>query len=246
MQDDGAVRIEHAFWVARGAGRVAEEGAEVFVDLRPGDLVALFCDQCFVALCVDGAGLGALLVGQHDEGFHGRQLRRDALDRGEEVTIEEEDAAFGMVDRVDDLFVEQARVGGVEDGADAGDGVEEFEMAVGIPGEAGDAVAVFDAEAQKRVGGLGRAAEGAGVIVTPDWLVDEARDELAAGVGRGREFQDVDDLQRRRLHQAGGHAGSLGFFGEGRASTGRVEAGMRMRSLRRGRGVSGLRWPDLS
>ena len=67
--------------------------------------------------------------------------------------------AFGMVDRVDDLLVEQARVGGVQHGAEAGDGVEQFEMAVRVPRQAGDAVAGFDAEALQGVGGLRRARQ---------------------------------------------------------------------------------------
>jgi hypothetical protein len=88
---------------ARG---VAEEGSGVLVEARPVDRLGLAGDQGFVADRADRSGDRPLGVRQHDEGLHGGQLRRDPLDEGREIAVEEQDRAFGVIDRVDDLFVE--------------------------------------------------------------------------------------------------------------------------------------------
>ena len=59
---------------------LAEEGADVFVIGWPGDGVALFCKEGFVAECVDRAWRGALFVRQHDPCADVGKLRRDAFD----------------------------------------------------------------------------------------------------------------------------------------------------------------------
>ena len=58
-------------------------------------------------------------------------------------------AILGVVDDVGDLVGEQARIDGVTDRADAGDAVVQLEMAVVVPGERRDALALADAESSR-------------------------------------------------------------------------------------------------
>src|SRR6185312_9213355 len=90
---------------------------------------------------------------------------------------------------------EEADVEGVEDGAHAGGGEVELEMAVGVPAEGGDAVAGVDAEV----------FEGAGEAV-------DARAEVGVGVAVETVFGAGDDLFAR---EHGGGAGEDVLDGEG-------------------------------
>ncbi len=224
MQHHGAVRIEYALGIAGGARRVAQEGAKVLVQARPGDVRAFARQQGFIAQRADRARSRALFVRQHDEGLHRRQLRREALDHGEEVAVEQEDGAFGVVDRVDDLLVEQAGVGGVQNRADPRHGVEQLEMPVGVPGKTGHAVALADAQPPQRAGGLRHTTVAVGVAVAPHGFIHEAGDDLAPRMRGCGKSQDVDDLQRRRLHQACGHGRVPMFGGQVRAMARHAEA----------------------
>ena len=79
-------------------------------------------------------------------------MRRELLDQRHENRIEEDVAIFGMVDDVLDLLRKQARIDGVQDAAAAGHAVVQLEMAIAVPGQRGDALAMTDAQRFKRVG----------------------------------------------------------------------------------------------
>ena len=76
----------------------------------------------------------------------------ELLDQRQEGQVEEQRGVLGVVGDVGDLLGEQARVDGVADRADAGDGVVELEMAVAVPGQRRHPVAGLDAEPDQRVG----------------------------------------------------------------------------------------------
>ena len=82
---------------------------------------------------------------QDYKAFDCGQAGRQFLDKGHKGEIEEENAVRGMVDDEDDLILEEARIDGVVNGADAGDAVPAFKMPPGVPGKGCDAVAEADA-----------------------------------------------------------------------------------------------------
>ena len=88
-----------------------------------------------------------------------------------------------MVDDPGDLFREQPRIDGVADRADAHDAVPGFEMAPGVPGDGGDAVAELDAVAIEplRETFSARVAN-FGVIGAMNGAFDRARDDLLRAV----------------------------------------------------------------
>ena len=142
-------------------------------------------------------------VGEQDICFDRGKQRLEAVDQFGEVGFEEEDAAARMVDREGDLLVAEAGVGSVEDRADTGDGIEEFEMPVRVPGQRRNTVAAFDSQFRQRLRRLPRAPFAARPVIAPQRFADELRDNLppamrACGVG-----QDRTDLQGGILHQAG-------------------------------------------
>ena len=68
------------------------------------------------------------------------------------------------------------------DRADAGDAVPGLEMAVGVPGQRGDAVAELDPVALEPLRDLERALAQLAVVGAVDRPFDEAADDLAARV----------------------------------------------------------------
>ena len=78
--------------------------------------------------------------------LHARTKRLELLDRVAADEVEEHGLVLGVVDDEHDLIVEEARIDGVADRAHAGDGIIEFEMAMVVPGERRDAIALRDAE----------------------------------------------------------------------------------------------------
>ncbi|MNR29655.1 hypothetical protein D3C85_1470550 [compost metagenome] len=114
-----------------------------------------------------------------------------------------------MVEGVGDLLVGQPRVGGVQYCADARHGEEQLVVAMGVPGQRGHAVAGTDAEALQHGGRLRGAARQAAVVVAPQRLVDQPRDDLGVAMGAGGMGQDAADQQRGLLHQTFEHVDFL-------------------------------------
>jgi hypothetical protein len=80
--------------------------------------------------------------GHRDEVPDRLDARRDRLDHRQEGEVEEQHAILGVVGDVDDLVGMQARVERVQHRAQSRDRVVELEVAVAVPGERRDAVAV--------------------------------------------------------------------------------------------------------
>ena len=148
VNDVGAVRIQHALRIARGARGVAHRGRGIFVEILPLELAVGLRDPVLIGDRVLQRGLRHVrLVGQHDVALDARQLVGDLLQHRHEGDVGHHHAVFGVVDDPGDLLREQPRIDGMADRADAHDAVPAFEMAPGVPGDGGDAVAELDAVA---------------------------------------------------------------------------------------------------
>ncbi len=73
-----------------------------------------------------------------------------------------------VVDGEDDLLVRQPGIGGVQHRAQAGHGVEQLQVPVGVPGQGGDPVAGPHAQPGQGVGRLGGAPGQAFIVVAPE------------------------------------------------------------------------------
>jgi hypothetical protein len=124
------------------------------------------------------------------------------LDQRLEIGIEEHVAVFGVVDDVDELLVEQARIDRVQHAPGAGHPVIEFEVPPRIPGEGCDAIALAEAECCERACGALGACHYLPVIGPVHDARRIARDDLGFGVP-GRDIIDqVRNQQRPVLHQS--------------------------------------------
>jgi hypothetical protein len=90
-----------------------------------------------------------------------------------------------VVDDVGDLLGEQPRIDGVADGADAGDGVVQLEVAVAVPRQRCDAVAGFHAEIPQGVGETQDALVGVGIAVAVQAVLDRDGNDVGGGMHVG-------------------------------------------------------------
>ena len=203
MDHRGAVRIEHALGIARGARRVAERRGRLLVELGPLERAGLVGDQLLVAEQFRDLGRGRHVgaVGHDHDVLHGLELVVDGFDDRHEVQVDEDDLVLGMVGDVGNMLGRQARVQRVQHRADAGDAEIELEMAIGVPGDGADPVAELDAQTlqgfRQLLGPLVRVL----VPVAVDRPLDGARHDLDVGIGGGRIVDDLRDQQRTVLHQ---------------------------------------------
>src|SRR5450432_1350120 len=117
-----------------------------------------------------------------------------------------------MIDDVRDLLGMQPRVYRMTDGAHSGNAVIEFEMAVAVPGDRADTVAVGYPECAKRVCELCGTRFGIAIGVAVDRAFDGARNDLDIAVEPGRVLDDRAEHQWGIHHQA---AHWLSLFGSG-------------------------------
>ena len=207
VQHHAAVGVEHAFGLAGGARGVAQRAGGVLVELRPFRQRVHLVEQALVA--EQAAELPArrhvLAVGHEHVGLDALQRRRELLHQRQEGEVEEQRRVAGVVGDVGDLLLEQARVDGVADGADAGDGVVELEVAVAVPGEGRHPVARLDAEADERVGEPADALARGAVAVAVQAAFDGLGDDLHIGVDLGRVVDHARHQQRPIHHQPAQH-----------------------------------------
>jgi hypothetical protein len=101
-----------------------------------------------------------------------------------EGQVDEHDLGFGMIEDPADIGGVEAGIDGVADGADAGDGVVEFDMAEGVPGQRRDPVAAADAETDQGFGQAASACRHFPPGAAGDPGLDGAGDHLAVAVDR--------------------------------------------------------------
>src|SRR5262249_10506239 len=99
----------------------------------------------------------------------------------------------------------EARIDGVADRADAGDGVVELEMAITVPGECRHPVAGFDAKPNQGVRQLPDPLARGGVTVTMEAAFHGLRHDFNVGIRFGGEVDHARDQQRSVHHHAAKH-----------------------------------------
>ena len=106
-----------------------------------------------------------------------------------------------MVDDIGHLVRRQARVDGMADRADTGDGVIQLQVAVAVPGQGGDPVAGFHAQRHQAVGQPCHPLQGPCVALAVQAALDRDRYDFRLAVNAGAVIQHVDQRQRRLHHQ---------------------------------------------
>src|SRR5579883_1791398 len=129
-------------------------------------------------------------------------MRRELFDQWRKVGIEKHVAVLGVVDDVDELLDEQARIDGVQHAARAGHAIIQFEVSPGIPGQRRDTIALGDTEACECAGD----ALGAGGDLPVVGAVDDAcritRDNLGLRMPGRDVFDQVRDQEWPVLHES--------------------------------------------
>jgi hypothetical protein len=100
-----------------------------------------------------------------------------------------------VVDDVDELLGEEARVDGVAYGADAGDSVVQLEMPVSVPGKGRHAVAGLDAKCAQPMRQLGDPLVNVLVGGAVNAAFRRDRDDLGGGVHLCSQINDCRDRQ---------------------------------------------------
>src|SRR4029078_1195772 len=130
-----------------------------------------------------------------------RHAGGELLQDRHEGDVGDHDAILRMVDDPCDLVGEQPRVHGVADRADPHDAVPAFEMAPGVPGDGGDAVAELDAVALQHLRQFQCAPVNFGVIGADYGAFNGSRHNLLRAVILRRVLDDPVTQQRPVLHQ---------------------------------------------
>ena len=183
VQHRRAMAVEDSLGLAGGAGGVAQRRCAPLVELGPDEpLFVLGRYQLVIGGDDRESGLGRF---EQDKAAIRRQLWHQALDQRDEAGLDKQHPVLRMVDDVDDLFIEQARIDRVAHRADPRDAVIELEMAIIVPGEGADPVAGADAEPHQGARQPARAAFRVGVAIAVDRAVDHPRHDLDVAMKTG-------------------------------------------------------------
>jgi hypothetical protein len=140
------VRIHDALRVTGRAGRVTHARRVVFIDLDPLEVFAGLCNEILITDRIRQAGLRHVrAVGHDDDAFEGLERRCELLDQRHERKVREQILIFRVVRDVDQLLGEEPRVQRVAHRAQAHDPVPSLDVAVRVPGQRRDDVALVDA-----------------------------------------------------------------------------------------------------
>ena len=190
--------VEHALGMSGRPGGVAEPGRVVLVDARRGKVRKLRFDQLLV---VDGALRRRLAVSPDDDVAR-LHLRTDALPQSPQHVVDDHHRIVGVIDDVRDVLHGKPRVERVQHPAAERNREVGLQMAAVIPGEGGDALAGFHAQARERIGELLGAAVEVPIGAALDRLVRPARDDLGGGEVLARAIEEVHQRERILHHQS--------------------------------------------
>jgi hypothetical protein len=139
------MREEDAFRQTRRAGCVKDRCAGVLIEVRKF-VSRISRRQHRLVVSVPGEVLGlSRLVGDADEFLRRRQPVPEGLEQRQELSVAENDLAFGVVECVKNLLRGQADVHRVQDRSEHRHGKVCLEIAVAVPVHDGDSVAGPDA-----------------------------------------------------------------------------------------------------
>ena len=198
------MRVEDALGLVGGAGGVAERGGQVFVELRPFVVGGFGRQQGFVVAQVGQIRLRGQVLrpGQQHPAFHFGAVRSQLLDQGQKRQIKEQEPVFGVVDDVDELLGEQARVDGVADRAAPRNAVVQLQVAVGVPGQGPDSVAGLDAQLREGIGQLFGPLIRPGVVRAVPAAFGQPRHDFGGAVPAGGVAEQPRDEQRLVHHES--------------------------------------------
>jgi len=129
----------------------------------------------------------------------------DGLKQGDEGQVNEDILVLCMIDDVDDLLCEQARIDCVRNGTHTGDGIVELEMPIGVPGQRGNPITLMYTEIAQCIGELFRAAQSIRIGIAMYASLHLPCDDSGIGVEGRCVLQDIRDVQRL-LHHDSKHA----------------------------------------
>ena len=203
MQHIRAVRVEHAFRIARRARRVEQGRGRQLVEHRPLVRRVAAIQEVLVTTDIRDAGRRHRGPVDHqdkqpDRGEFGREPFHD----GQKGAFEKQHPVCGVVCDVGNLRRDQSWIDRMPDRAQTRDTVFDLEMPVIIPRQRGNPVAWTDAPAPQRIGQFARPARR--VVIS----IPVNRTFGATGNNLGVAMEPVGMLQQRRqqqrlvLHQA--------------------------------------------
>ena len=130
VQHCRAMLIEHALGIARRAAGVAEHAGRALIAHHPVKGAVHIAHQRAIAV----------VAVEHDEVLHRLQMRFQPVDNRLELGIIHQHPVFGMVHDVDQVFVKQTDIDGVNDAATANGAIPSRQMAVVVHGKGGDTI----------------------------------------------------------------------------------------------------------
>ena len=202
VQEVRPVGIEHALGIARCARGIAEPCRRILVKASPDAVLGGFLHQGLIAKgALDLMG-HMVLAGEDDDVLDRRNLAADLVEDWQKGHVREEDLILRMVDDVDQLLGEQARVQGMADRANAHNAVPGFDMAGGVPGQGGDPVALHDAQGLQHIGDPLGALVHFAIGGADNGALHRSGDDLTVAMPGGGVVQDTIHGQRPVLHPA--------------------------------------------
>ena len=192
--------IERTLGGAGGAGGIAQRAGGVFVQFRPVVVVRPAVQQVLVAEQVLAVGHMGAVGHRHIAGVF-RELVPQAGHQRREGGVEEQQAVVRVVDDIGHLLRRQARVDGMANGADTGDGVIQLQMAVAVPGQGGDPVAGLHAQRHQAVGQPRHPLQSLRIALAVQAALHGHRYDFRFAVNAGAVIQHIDQRQRRLHHQ---------------------------------------------
>ena len=145
VQPDGTVRVDDTLGVAGRPARVTHGCGGPLVELGPVEARLLGGEQPLVGKSLaEGRGIP---LPHHDDGLDGLQVVLDGGQQRDERGVDDDATVLGVVDDVGQLVGREANVERVQHRAHGGDGEIGLEVALVVPAERADAVALLDAEA---------------------------------------------------------------------------------------------------
>ena len=203
VDEGAAVAVEYALRVTRRAGGVAQGRGRPFIEVRPLEIGRIGIDQVLVTQRIlQFRRRHVRLVGHEDPALHAGALVGDGLGQRHEGEVDEDVAILRMVDDVDDLLGEKARIDGMGYGAHAGHRVIGLQVAEAVPGQGGDPVVHPDAQGSQRVRQLAGAAVRVAVGVAVNAAFHHPGNDFSVAVVAVRVLDQRRDQQRHIHHQA--------------------------------------------
>ena len=200
MNNVAAMLVQHALGMARRTAGVTQAAGVPLVELDPADVAVVTAEP------VEEAGIAARpLTIEADEAFDAAELRAQPLDNRRKRRIVKQHPILGVIDDVDDLFIEQPRVDRMQHCTDPGGAVPGGEVMGVIHCQRRDAVALRDTVRGQRLCHAPREEMDARPVGTLVATIGPVRhDLLRAMFARGVVDERGGD-QRSVLHRAVEH-----------------------------------------